>query len=186
MFKIFKYPEIRTKILFTLLILLVFRLLAHIPVPGVNVAAIKEFLSGSIFFNFLDLFSGGGFTNFSIVTLGINPYINVSILIQLLTFAIPKLKEMAKEPQGAEKINMYTKLLTVPLALIQAYGLYFLLSKQGLIFTANALDLITILLTMTGGAMIMVLCLLTKVQETFSWNMEEDPELPPKLLTIFP
>jgi len=127
MIKYFKYPELRRKIIITLLIICGSRLLAHIPVPGVDTEAIRAYLQKSAIFGFFDLFSGGGFQNFSIITLGLAPYINASIVMQLLTVMIPSLEETAKEGEiGREKINMYTKFLTVPMTLIQAYGIYFL------------------------------------------------------------
>src|SRR3989344_4909610 len=157
MIKLLKNIELRNKILFSLLAIVVFRLLAHIPVPGVNLEAVRSFLSGSVLFGLFDLFSGGGFQNFSIVTLGLGPYINASIIVQLFTKMIPSLEELAKEGEaGREKINMYTKVLTVPISLIQAYGVYFLLSRQGVIEAKGAFDLSVLLLTLLGGSMLMV------------------------------
>src|SRR3990172_6440301 len=109
MIKLFRYPEVRKKIIFTLAIIVIFRLLAHVPVPGVDVATIRSFLSGNALFGMFDLFSGGGFQNFSIVTLGLGPYINASIIMQLLTVMVPSLEEMAKEGEyGRARINLYT------------------------------------------------------------------------------
>jgi preprotein translocase subunit SecY len=157
MLKVLKFPEIRKKILFTVAVVAIFRLLTHIPVPGVDTTAIKGFLNSNVLFGFFDLFSGGGFSNFSIVTLGLGPYINASIIIQLLTMMIPSLEEMQKEGEsGQERINMYTKFLTVPMALIQSYGIYFLLSKQGIINTLTPLNLVVLLLTFTAGALLLV------------------------------
>jgi len=132
-------------------------LLAHIPVPGVDSSSIKSYLEQSVFFGFFNLFSGGGFQNFSIVTLGLGPYINASIIIQLLTMLIPSLEEMSKEGEyGQEKINMYTKLLSVPMAFVQSYGIYFLLSRQTIINTLHSFDLIILILTFTAGTMLLV------------------------------
>jgi preprotein translocase subunit SecY len=157
MLKIFKSQEVRRKILFTILIIAIFRLIAHIPVPGVDTSAIKTYLQNNVFFGFFDLFSGGGFQNFSIVTLGLGPYINASIIVQLLTMMIPSLEELSKEGEsGQEKINSYTKFLTVPMALIQSYGIYFLLSKQGVINSLDPLGLVILLLTFTAGSMLLV------------------------------
>ena len=134
MLKIFRLPELRKKIIFSVAIIAIFRLLAHVPAPGVDTSAIKAYLEQSVFFGFFDLFSGGGFQNFSIVTLGLGPYINASIILQLLTMLIPSLEELSKEGEyGREKINMYTKFLTVPMALIQSYGI-----KQSGIFQSTA------------------------------------------------
>lgn len=157
MLKIFKLPDIRKKILFTILIVAVFRFLAHVPVPGVDTSAIKAYLEQSVFFGFFDLFSGGGFQNFSIVTLGLGPYINASIIIQLLTMLIPSLEELSKEGEfGQEKINMYTKILAVPMSFVQSYGIYFLLSKQEIINTLVGLDLVVLMLTFTAGSLFLV------------------------------
>jgi len=134
MIKALKIPELRKKLLFTLFIFFVFRLLAHIPVPGVDTSAIRGYLNSNAFLGIFDLFSGGGFQNFSIVTMGLSPYINASIIIQLFTMLIPSLEELSKEGDyGREKINMYTKFITVPVALLQSYGVYFLLSRQQVI-----------------------------------------------------
>lgn len=157
MLKLLKNKELRKKILFSIFIIVVFRTLAHIPVPGVDLAAIKEYIQQSVLLGLFDLFSGGGFQNFSIVTLGLGPYINASIIIQLFTKMIPSLEELSKEGEaGREKINMYTKLLTVPLGLVQAYGVYFLLSKQGVITQIQIIQLIIMLFTLVGGSMLMV------------------------------
>lgn len=157
MIKIFKYPELRRKIIITLLIIAVSRLIAHIPVPGVDIAAIRAYLQSSALFGLFDLFSGGGFQRFSIVTLGLAPYINASIVMQLLTVMVPSLEELSKEGEaGREKINMYTKFLSVPMTLIQAYGIYFLLNKQGVIGSLGAFDLVLLVLTMGTGSMLLV------------------------------
>lgn len=157
MIKIFKYPELRRKIFITLSIIAVSRLIAHIPVPGVDIAAIRAYLQGNVLFGFFDLFSGGGFSNFSIATLGLGPYINASIVMQLLTVMVPSLEELSKEGEsGREKINMYTKLMTVPMTLIQAYGIYFLLNRQGIITHLQAFDLVVLIFTMTAGSMFLV------------------------------
>jgi preprotein translocase subunit SecY len=157
MLKIFKLPDIRKKILFTILIVAVFRFLAHVPVPGVDTSAIRAYLEQSVFFGFFDLFSGGGFQNFSIVTLGLGPYINASIIVQLLTMLIPSLEELSKEGEfGQEKINMYTKILAVPMSFVQSYGIYFLLSRQEIINTLVGLDLVVLMLTFTAGSLFLV------------------------------
>ena len=155
--KILKFPEIRRRILFSFLIIIVFRLLAHVPVPGVDTAAIRSFLQGNAYLGLFDLFSGGGFQNFSIVTLGLGPYINVSIIIQLLTVMIPSLEELSKEGEsGREKINMYTRIFSVPMSLIQSFGIYFLLSKQGIMGQLVGFDLVLLMLSMTAGSMLLV------------------------------
>ena len=157
MLKALKIPELRKKLLFTLFIFFVFRLLAHIPVPGVDTSAIKGYLKSNAFLGIFDLFSGGGFQNFSIVTMGLSPYINASIIIQLFTMLIPGLEELSKEGEyGREKINMYTKLITVPIAVLQSYGVYFLLSRQQVIGGLNTFPLIVLILTLTAGSFLLV------------------------------
>jgi preprotein translocase subunit SecY len=157
MTNILRYPELRKKLLFTFLIIIAFRLLAHIPLPGVDINSVRAYLQGNAFFGLFDLFSGGGFQNFSIVTLGLGPYINASIILQLLQVMVPSLEELAKEGDyGREKINMYTKLLTLPMTLLQAYGIYFLLSKQQVIGVLSPFDLIILILTLTAGTMLLV------------------------------
>lgn len=129
-----KIEEIRKKILFTFLIFAIFRILAHIPVPGSDPEALKELFRTNQLLGLLDIFSGGGMQNFSVVTLGLNPYINASIIVQLLMMVFPKLEELSKEGEyGRQKINQYTRFLTVPLTALQAYGMYFLFSRQGVV-----------------------------------------------------
>ena len=155
--EIFKTATLRRKILFTLLVIFIFRLLAHIPVPGVDVTAVREFLKSSVLFGFFDLFSGGGLQNFSIVTLGVGPYINASIIMQLLTIMIPKLEELSKEGEtGREQINTYTRYITFPLALLQSYGVYFFLSKQNVLQSLPTLKLIILILTLTCGTLFLM------------------------------
>ncbi len=157
MIKILKNEELRKKIFFSLLVIIIFRVLAHIPVPGVDLAAVRSFLGSNALFGMFDLFSGGGFQNFSIVTLGLGPYINASIIIQLFTKMIPALDELSREGEaGREKINLYTKLLTIPLAMVQGYGVYFLLSRQTVISTLGSLELSVLLFSFVSGSMIMI------------------------------
>jgi preprotein translocase subunit SecY len=153
----FKSPEIRRKILFTLAIFLVFRIFAHIPVAGVNIAQLKQLFASNQFLGFLDVFSGGTLSNFSVMALGLNPYINASIILQLLTMVIPKLEEMSKEgDSGRQKINQYTRFLTVPLSVLQAIGVYALLKSQGLVTTLTPIDLIGFILTLVSGTVLLV------------------------------
>src|SRR3990167_5253708 len=122
--KIFKVKDLRKKLIFTALIFLVFRIYAHIPVPGVDVLSLKKLFAESPLLSILDIFSGGTLANFSVMSLGLNPYINASIIMQLLQLVFPKLEELAKEGEsGREKINQYTRYLTVPLTAIQAFGM---------------------------------------------------------------
>lgn len=150
-------PEVRKKLLFTAGIFIVFRLFAHIPVAGVNTASLKSLFSQNQFLGLLDIFSGGTLANFSVMALGLNPYINASIILQLLTMVFPKLEELSKEGEsGRQKINQYTRMLTVPLAFLQAFGMYALLRSQHIIAILSPIQLISFLLTMTAGTMLLV------------------------------
>lgn len=153
----FQSTEVRQKILFTAGILLAFRFFAHIPVAGVNVVQLKNLFSQNQFLGLLDIFSGGTLANFSIMALGLNPYINASIILQVLTMVFPRLEELSKEgEQGRQKINQYTRLLTVPLSLLQGIGMYALLRSQGIIGNLSPLNLLSFLLTMVAGTMLLV------------------------------
>jgi len=153
----FKTPEVRRKILFTAAIFIVFRIFAHIPVPGVDVAQLKALFASNQFLGLLDIFSGGTLANFSVMALGLNPYINASIILQLLTIVFPKLEELSKEgEEGRQKINQYTRFLTVPLAVFQAIGMYALLRNQSIISLLAPMDLITFILTMVAGTVLLM------------------------------
>jgi len=165
----FDLPDLRRRILFTLFILVVYRLVANIPVPGVNLQAWLAFTQGqgggNNLIDFLDLLSGGAVRNFSVMAMGVYPYITASIIIQLLTPIIPQLEEWAAEgEQGRNRINRLTYYMTVPLALLQAVGQIRLIGfslgsmEQILPFfgfgsVANILPTLTTLLAMTGGTM---------------------------------
>lgn len=147
-----KTPELRRKLVITLGILVIFRVFAHIPLPGVDHAQLAKLFAQNQFLSLLDIFSGGTLVNFSILALGLNPYINASIILQLLTIVFPKLEELQKEGEyGREKINQYTRFLTVPLSIVQAIGMYAVLRSQGIVPTFDPFTLITILVTMSAG-----------------------------------
>lgn len=150
-------PDLRKKILFTGAILLVYRLLAHIPVAGVDRQALAQLFSGSQLLGLLDIFSGGTLANFSLIALGVGPYINASIIVQLLTMVFPKLEELSKEGEyGREVINQYTRWLTVPIALLQGFGMYTLLRNQQVIGNLDVLSLTALIITMTAGTVLSV------------------------------
>jgi len=132
---IFKDPELRKKIFFVLGTLLIFRLVAVLPIPGVDTLRLKAFFEGNQFFGLLNIFSGGALDNLSVVMLGVGPYITASIIMQLLTMLIPRLKEIYHEEgeAGRQKFNQYSRLLTVPLAVVQGFGLLVLLERQGIL-----------------------------------------------------
>ncbi len=160
-------PDLRRKIVFTLLILIAYRAAAHVPVPGVDGAALQRFLEsgneGSTIVQFLNLLSGGALARFSVMAMGVYPYITASIIIQLLTPLIPQLQELSKEgEQGRNKMNMYTHWLSVPLAALQAYGqvVFIQNSVPGVLtnfgFSVDPLATIATLITMTAGTMVAV------------------------------
>ncbi len=153
----FKIPSLRKKILITILILVIFRIVAHIPVGGINLQGLKSLVAGNQFLGLLDIFSGGTLGNFSVISLGLNPYINASIIIQLLTMVFPKLEEMSKEgEQGQQKINQYTRYLTVPLSIVQAIGVLTLLRNQGLVLTSSPLAVLTIIVSLCAGTLFLM------------------------------
>ena len=149
-------PDIRRRILYVLGILIVFRFLAHVFVPGVDRDQLATFFAGNAIFGVLDLLSGGGLSNFSIVALGVNPYINASIIMQLMTGVVPSLQALSREGEyGRNKINQYTRYLSVPMALLQAYGFLALLNSQGVLSSgfdlSNGTTLVQIA-TLTAGS----------------------------------
>ena len=150
--KAWNIPDIRKKIVFTLLMLVVFRIGSNIPVPGINRAILDEAFSGdSGLFELFDLFSGGAFSNLTIFALSITPYITASIVLQLLTIAIPALERMSKEgAEGQKKIARYTRYLTVVLAFIQAIGMTLGIFKRYLIST-DAFHIITVIFVLSAG-----------------------------------
>jgi preprotein translocase subunit SecY len=155
--KAVKTPSIRKKLIITGIILIVFRLAGHIPAAGINKATLAALFSGSPLLSLLDVFSGGTLANFSILALGLNPYINASIIFQLLGYVIPSLEELQKEGEyGQEKINQYTRLLTVPLAALQGFGMYALLRGQKVIPNLDPMSLLTLVITMTAGTIFAV------------------------------
>ncbi len=155
--KVVKSPDIRKKLIITGVILLVFRLVAHIPAAGIDRTSLQALFLGSPLLSLLDVFSGGTLANFSIMALGLNPYINASIILQLLTYVVPSLEELSKEGEyGQEKINQYTRFLTVPLAAVQAFGMYSLLHSQGIIPVFSPLALTSLVITMTAGTVFAV------------------------------
>ncbi len=152
---IFQTPEVRNKVLFTAAVFFVFRLLAHIPVPAVDVVQLKTLFAGSQFLSLLNIFSGGTLANFSVVAVGINPYITSSIVFQLAAMVFPSLKEMQKEGEsGREKLNQYTRLLSVPLAVVQSISVIALLRSQSLIDLSQPVMVLAIVFTLVAGAMI--------------------------------
>lgn len=152
-----KIKSLRNRLIFTAIVIAIFRLVAHIPAPGINLSALKDLFSGSAFLSLLDIFSGGTLTNFSVMALGLNPYINASIIIQMLGMVVPKLEELQKEGDfGRQKINQYTRLLTIPLSFLQGIALILLLRGQGLTTTADPLKLASIIFTLAAGTSFLI------------------------------
>ena len=149
---------LRTRILFVLAALVVFRFLAAIPIPGINAAQLQAFLEGNQFFGLLNLFSGGGFSTLSIVMIGLSPYITASIVMQLMTILIPRLKEMYQEEgdSGRQRFMQYSRYLTVPLAFIQAFGFLLLLQQQGIVPQLSPLSLVTNVFVIAAGSMLLM------------------------------
>ncbi|GAC1445835.1 MAG: preprotein translocase subunit SecY [Chloroflexota bacterium] len=160
-FNAFSVPDLRRKLIFTLGLMLVFRIEAHVPVPNVNHAALTSVLNSNNLLQMLNIFSGGSLQNFSIAAMGVYPYITASIVMQLLVPIIPALEELSKEGEyGRNKINQYTRLLTVPLALVQAYGQMLALnnftnvkvfSNFGLFSGNTFFPTFTVLISLTAG-----------------------------------
>ena len=152
-----KTPSIRKKLIITGIILIVFRLAAHIPAAGIDRDTLANLFAGSPLLSLLDVFSGGTLANFSILALGLNPYINASIIFQLLGYVVPSIGELQKEGEyGQEKINQYTRLVTVPLAAVQAFGMYALLKGQNVITNLEPVALLLLVVTMTAGTVFAV------------------------------
>ncbi len=157
--RIWKIKDLRNNILFVLGMLVIFRVVAHIPVPGVDIIALRQFLEGNQVLGLLNVFSGGTVENFSIAMMGVAPYITASIIFQLLAMVVPQLEELQKEGEsGQRKISMYTRLATVPLAILQAFGLIQLFRASGVgIFTAlTTFQFVSITLVATAGTIFLM------------------------------
>src|SRR5213595_1606122 len=154
-----RVPELRKRVLFTALILALYRLGSWIPAPGVNSDQIQGYFNnngGGTILGLLSVFSGGALARFSLFALGIMPYVTASIILQLLTVVIPKLEELQKEGEaGSARINQYTRYLTVALAAAQSTGYAFLFRREG-VLTANAGRLVLIVLTLTAGTVLLM------------------------------
>lgn len=155
--RIFTLKDLRNKILFTLLIIVLYRILAHVPLPGVDARGLSDFMQNNQVLGMLDLFSGGSVGRFSLVMLGVGPYITASIVIQLLTVAVPAFEELQKEGEyGKQKLNQYTRYLSIPLALIESYGLVRLLQSQNVLNIDGSLNLALIIVAATAGTTLLM------------------------------
>jgi len=156
--QIWKAKDLRNSLLFVLGMLVIFRLAAHIPIPGVNEAALKSLFASNQILGLMNLFSGGGMETFSIVMMGVAPYITSSIIFQLLGMIVPSIEEMQKEESGRQKINMWTRWLTVPLAALQAYGMITLLQRgsAGILGNITPFDYLAMIITITAGSIFLM------------------------------
>src|SRR3989344_5708940 len=166
---LFSDSSLRNRVLFVLGALAVFRLLAAVPIPGINAAQLELFFSNNQFLGLLNLFSGGGLSNLSLVMLGVGPYITASIIMQLLTVMVPKLKAMYQEEgeAGRRRFSQYSRMLAVPLAIVQAFAFIKLLQGQGVLpplpFNIFATDIVIVV---AGSMLLMWLCgLITELCE---------------------
>lgn len=153
----FRLPDLRRRILMTLGILIVFRFVAHIPLPGVDVAALKQLFEQNALLGMLDMFSGGAMRNFSVAAMGVYPYITASIIMTLLVPVIPRLQAISQEGEaGQRKINQITHWLTVPVAAFAGYGQLVLLRREGVLASAELLPTVSMVLALTAGTIFLV------------------------------
>ncbi|MBU5591762.1 preprotein translocase subunit SecY [Clostridium sp. MSJ-4] len=149
-----KVPELRKRLLYTIFLIAIFRMGNHIPVPGIDTARLAEFAgqSGNLI-NFYDLISGGAFSSFSVFALGVIPYINASIIMQLLTIAIPQLEQLSKEgEEGRRKIQNMTRYAAIPIGVLQAYGAYLLIRSQNAIVDTSMVNVVMIVVTLIAAS----------------------------------
>ena len=156
--QIFKIRDLRKKILFILAILLIFRVMANIPIPGVSAENLKEFFNQFQMFGLLNVFTGGALDKLSIIMLGLGPYITAVIILQLLTMIFPQLEQLYKEggEAGRQRFNQYGRMLTVPFATLQGYGMLTLLQRQKVIGTLSLNLLLSSILTITAGSLFLM------------------------------
>jgi preprotein translocase subunit SecY len=153
----FSLPDLRRRLLFTIGMLVVFRFIAHVPLPGVDPVALRQLFEENQLLGMLDLFSGGAMRNFSVAAMGVYPYITASIVMQLLVPVIPALRNLSMEGEsGRNRINQFTHWLTIPLAALQGYAQLALMRSQGAVVQAAALPTIAIIVSMTAGTVFLV------------------------------
>ncbi len=156
--KIFKIKDLRNKIFFILALLVVFRFAAAIPIPGVDAIRLKEFFQNNQLFGLISAFTGGGLDSFSIVMLGLGPYITASIIMQLLTMIFPSLEQMYKYEgeAGRQRFNQYSRVLTVPLSMLQGYAFMMILARQGVLGNMNLFSWASSLLVIAAGSVFLM------------------------------
>ena len=155
---VLKDTTMRKRIGFTILALVLFRLLSTIPIPGIDFSSLQRLLAGNQFFGLLDIFSGGGISRLSIVMLGVGPYITASIIMQLLTMMFPKMKAMMQEEgeAGRAKLSQYSRLISIPLAALQAFGFLALLQNQNVLPHLTGIGLIVNIIVITAGSTLLM------------------------------
>lgn len=155
--EIFSLKDLRKRILYAVALLVIARILAHVPLPGVDLAALRDFFARNQIFGLFNMFSGGAMSNFSVIMMGVGPYISASIIFQLLTMVIPSLDELNKEGEaGHAKINYWTRILTIPLAIIQAYAMIRLLQSQHILGDLVLMQWITMIVSITAGTVLLM------------------------------
>src|SRR3989338_1493308 len=157
--QIWSIPDLRKRILFVFGMLVIFRLISNVPIPGVNIGNLQNFFQSNQFLGLLNIFSGGALSNFSIALLGVGPYITASIIFQLLASIVPSLSELQKEGfSGQQKLNQYTRLATIPLAALQGYSTIVLLQRSGagILGTLSAWQWIISIATVTAGSVLLM------------------------------
>ncbi|MDD4996241.1 MAG: preprotein translocase subunit SecY [Patescibacteria group bacterium] len=157
--QIWQIKDLKKSFLFVLGMLVIFRIAAHIPIPGINIENLKELFSRNEMLGMLNILSGGAMANFSLVAMGVAPYITASIIIQLLTMIIPRLEELSKEgATGHQKINQYSRLLTVPLAILQSYAMIMIFRQSGqeIVGSLSKFELFNVVMVMTAGTIFLM------------------------------
>ena len=153
----FSLPDLRARLLFTLGILVAFRFIAHVPLPGIDVAALEKLFDSNQLLGMLDFFSGGAMRNFSVAAMGVYPYITSTIIMQLLQPIIPQLRALAEEGEaGRNRINQISHWLTIPLAALQGYAQITLLRSSGAVAQAGVFETATMIVAMTAGTMFLI------------------------------
>jgi len=156
--QIFKIPDLRKKIFFVLGVFIIFRIMANIPIPGIDISKLRDFFAQNQMFGLLNIFTGGALNNFSIVLLGLGPYITATIILQLLTMIFPQLEQLYKEEgeAGRQKFNQYGRILTVPLSALQAFSMIVLFQRQHIIGQMSPEILLISILTVVAGSVFLM------------------------------
>lgn len=156
---VWRVKEVRNGLIFVIVMMVIFRFIAHIPLPGIDLVALQRYFQANQVLGLFNLFSGGTVRNFAVVALGVAPYITASIILQLMAMIVPQLEEIRKEGEsGQQRINQWTRLLTVPLAIIQSFGLIQLLrqSQLRIMTTTDTLHIVTLIATVTAGTVFLM------------------------------